>query len=88
LRGIGVAQRHLNLIQVARPPDAAQHPAGHPGCQRAAVRQLVAAVPVPVPWPDIGAVALVCLLVAVEAGALATLRLTATPAIELAALRD
>ena len=52
------------------------------------MRQLVAAVPVPVPWPDIGAVALVCLLVAVEAGALATLRLTATPAIELAALRD
>jgi putative ABC transport system permease protein len=57
-------------------------------CQRAALRQLVSAVPVPVPWPDIGAVALVCLLVAVGAGVLATVRLTATPAIELAALRD
>jgi putative ABC transport system permease protein len=57
-------------------------------CQRAALRQLVSAVPVPVPWPDIGAVALACLLVAVGAGVLATVRLTATPAIELAALRD
>ena len=58
--------------------------------QRAALHRLVSAVPVPVPvpWTDIGAVALACLLAAVGTSVLAATRLTAAPAIELASLRD
>jgi hypothetical protein len=56
--------------------------------QRAALHRLVSAVPVPVPWTDISAVALACLLAAVGTSVLAATRLTAAPAIELASLRD
>lgn len=56
--------------------------------QRAALLRLVSAAPVRVPWPDIGGVALACLLAAVATSVLAAVRLTATPAIELASLRD
>ena len=39
--------------------------------QRAALPRLASAVPVPVPWTDIGAVALACLLAAVGTSVLA-----------------
>jgi putative ABC transport system permease protein len=58
------------------------------GSQRSVLLRLVPAVTVPVPWPDIAGVAMVCLLAAAGTSAAAAARLTATPPIELAGQRE
>ena len=56
--------------------------------QRSSLLQLVSAINIPLPWPDIIGVAMVCLLVAVASSAAVTARLTATPPVELLGQRE